>query len=108
MSGILQEMRASARRRLAELPVGEPAAGDPDAFPGALRGRTSLSVIAEVKRASPSRGPLALDADAVAQARRYVDAGAAAVSFQQMGPLRVGVPSRSGFDPSGIDGVDVP
>lgn len=80
MSGILHEMRASARRRLAELPVGEPGSGDPDAFPGALRGRTSLSVIAEVKRASPSRGPLALDADAVAQARRYVDAGAAAVS----------------------------
>lgn len=38
----------------------------------------------------------------------FIPAGAAAVSFQQMGPLRVGVPSRSGFDPSGIDGVDVP
>lgn len=80
MSGVLEEMRASARSRLAELPQGEPGGGDPSAFPGALRGRASLSVIAEIKRASPSRGALAPDADAVAQACSYVDAGAAAVS----------------------------
>ncbi|NRA97057.1 MAG: indole-3-glycerol-phosphate synthase [Planctomycetes bacterium] len=80
MSGVLDEMRASARRRLADLPGGEPGVGDGEAFPAALRGRASLSVIAEVKRASPSRGALAPDADAAAQARVYVDAGAAAVS----------------------------
>jgi indole-3-glycerol phosphate synthase len=39
-----------------------------------------LSVIAEVKRRSPSRGVLAAGLDAVAQARIYEDAGATAVS----------------------------
>ncbi len=39
-----------------------------------------VSVIAEVKRASPSKGPLAPDLDAVAQARSYLDGGAAAIS----------------------------
>ncbi len=42
--------------------------------------RPGLSVIAEVKRRSPSRGVLAAGLDAVAQARIYEDAGAAAVS----------------------------
>jgi indole-3-glycerol phosphate synthase len=37
-------------------------------------------VIAEVKRASPSRGPLAPDLDPVATAQAYVAGGAAAVS----------------------------
>lgn len=80
MSGVLEEMRASARRRLAGLPRGEPGPGDRTVFPNALRGREAVSVIAEVKRASPSRGALAPDADAVVQARSYVAAGAAAVS----------------------------
>lgn len=42
--------------------------------------RPGLSVIAEVKRRSPSRGLLAAGLDAVAQARIYEDAGATAVS----------------------------
>ena len=42
--------------------------------------RPGLSVIAEVKRRSPSRGVLAVGLDAVAQARIYKDAGATAVS----------------------------
>ena len=70
---MLDEMRASARRRLADLPGGEPGVGDGEAFPAALRGRASLSVIAEVKRARPSRGALAPDADAAAQAREHRD-----------------------------------
>src|SRR4030042_1690352 len=37
-------------------------------------------LIAEVKRASPSRGPLRADLDAVALARSYAEAGAAAIS----------------------------
>lgn len=48
-------------------------------FSGALA-RPGLSVIAEVKRRSPSRGVLAAGLDAVAQARIYKDAGATAVS----------------------------
>jgi len=45
----------------------------------ALRARPP-GLIAEVKRASPSRGVLRADLDAVALARTYVEAGAAAVS----------------------------
>ena len=48
-------------------------------FAGALRA-PGLGVIAEVKRRSPSAGTLAGDADAGATARRYADAGAAAIS----------------------------
>jgi indole-3-glycerol phosphate synthase len=39
-----------------------------------------LGVIAEVKRASPSKGAIALDLDAVTQARRYAEGGADAIS----------------------------
>src|SRR5918912_1691705 len=39
-----------------------------------------LGVIAEVKRASPSKGAIALDLDAVTQARRYAEGGASAIS----------------------------
>ncbi len=46
---------------------------------GALTG-PGTAVIAEVKRASPSRGELAAIPDPVAQARAYLDGGAAAVS----------------------------
>ena len=39
-----------------------------------------VAVIAEVKRASPSRGDLAPGVDAATQARRYLEGGAAAIS----------------------------
>src|SRR5579871_3856168 len=39
-----------------------------------------LAVIAEIKRASPSRGVFAPDLDAAAQARLYAEGGAAAIS----------------------------
>jgi indole-3-glycerol phosphate synthase len=39
-----------------------------------------LGVIAEVKRASPSKGAIALDLDAVTQARHYAEGGADAIS----------------------------
>lgn len=80
MSGVLEQMRASALARLSDLPKGEPRPGDPDRFVTALAGRERISVIAEVKRKSPSRGDLRPDADAPAQAARYAAAGAAAVS----------------------------
>lgn len=49
-------------------------------FLDALRDRSSLGVIAEVKRRSPSAGDLRADAAAPAIARVYAEAGAAAVS----------------------------
>ncbi|MEA3503241.1 MAG: indole-3-glycerol phosphate synthase TrpC [Actinomycetota bacterium] len=48
-------------------------------FSAALRG-SGLSIVAEVKRRSPSRGVLAAGLDAVAQAQIYESAGADAVS----------------------------
>lgn len=52
-----------------------------DAFTAALRGiHGELGVIAEVKRVSPALGTLASDVDPARQARRYVEAGACAIS----------------------------
>jgi len=59
----------------------ELAAGRPPARPlhAALRG-PGLGVIAEVKRRSPSAGPLAPNLDAATQAARYATGGAVAIS----------------------------
>ncbi len=59
-------------RRAAEQPAPVP-------FEQALRS-TSLGVIAEVKRASPSKGEIAGGIDAASIARDYVTAGASAIS----------------------------
>jgi len=45
-----------------------------------------VRIVAEVKRASPSAGAIAAGLDAVAQARRYAEAGAAAISVLTDGP----------------------
>lgn len=63
---------AELKGRLAEAPAPRP-------FAAAVRGE-SIRLIAEVKKASPSRGLLRADFDPVALARAYASAGAAAVS----------------------------
>ena len=65
---LLSEIRAKAKD--------QPAA---KSFDGALRGGT-IAVIAEVKRASPSKGAIAPGIDAAEQAAKYVRGGAAAIS----------------------------
>ncbi len=60
------------RDRLADAPP-------PRSFIDALRG-PAISLIAEVKKASPSKGPLRPDLDPVEFARIYEEAGASAIS----------------------------
>lgn len=52
----------------------------PRDFAAALRDRLDVAVIAEVKKASPSAGPIAPECEASKQALHYQDGGAAAVS----------------------------
>lgn len=88
MSSYLDDLLVDARRRVGEARTREPLEAlrerARDVRPGpSLRdalGAPGVAVIAEVKRASPSRGDIAPDLDAVAQARAYVEGGAAAVS----------------------------
>jgi indole-3-glycerol phosphate synthase len=62
----------AAERALAERPVVRD-------FESALHA-PGLSLIAEIKRASPAKGDIAIDADAVAIAKSYEAGGAAAIS----------------------------
>lgn len=71
---------ALLRERRAELERGAAArVGEKRDFAGALRGRRP-AVIAEAKKASPSKGLLSADFDAARIARTYAEGGAAAVS----------------------------
>lgn len=65
--------RDTASLRADVVPTAPPLFVDALSAPG-------VGVIAEVKRASPSRGDLAPDLDAAAQGRVYVQAGVAAIS----------------------------
>jgi indole-3-glycerol phosphate synthase len=87
----LDDLLDGARRRVAAARAGtteadlraRAEAARAGATPHALRAalsRPGVGVIAEVKRASPSKGDLAPDLDAVAQATAYRDGGASAVS----------------------------
>ena len=93
---VLDRIVADRRLRLAEDRHARPEAALIDmaavrsaavGFAGRLReGRAAappgarVRLIAEIKRASPSRGVIDADLDAAAQAREYADAGASAVS----------------------------
>ncbi|MDO8631575.1 MAG: indole-3-glycerol phosphate synthase TrpC, partial [Phycisphaerales bacterium] len=89
MSGFLDNAFAEAHRRverwrrddllgaLRDTPAARSSGGG---LAAALRVSSPIALIAEIKRASPSRGMLCADVDVASRARLYVDAGAAAVS----------------------------
>lgn len=80
---ILAAHRAAAsadRRDLDVLRAEADAAGPVRGFARSLRAGVAPAVIAEVKRASPSKGPLVPHLDAGATARAYEAGGAAALS----------------------------
>jgi indole-3-glycerol phosphate synthase len=70
---------AKSRLPLAELRPKSEAAPKPKDFAGALR-RDTVALIAEVKKASPSKGVLIEDFDPLAIGKAYAENGAAAVS----------------------------
>lgn len=77
----LDDVIAVKRREIDALRLSPPTARllpHPD-FTAALRG-PGLSVIAEIKRRSPSKGPLAPNLEALTTARAYAEGGAAAIS----------------------------
>jgi indole-3-glycerol phosphate synthase len=65
----LQKRADTARRRR-----------EPHCFHKALSAANRINIIAEFKRASPSKGVINASVDAVAMARQYASAGAAAIS----------------------------
>ena len=72
-------VQARLETPLRELEVRISQRNPPLDFAGALRG-DGVSIIAEVKKASPSKGLLCPDFDPVALARAYAEGGAAAIS----------------------------
>ena len=88
---ILDEIVARTRDRLAEEPIDaedlrraaqEMAAQRPrHAFAKAISGRRTVNVIAEIKAASPSAGPIVANPDVEQIARDYARGGATAISI---------------------------
>lgn len=75
----LQGRRASLEREASAVP-------HPRSFERALAGRR-VTVIAEVKRRSPSAGSIREDLDPASHAAKYADAGASAISVLTDGPF---------------------
>jgi indole-3-glycerol phosphate synthase len=88
MPTYLDDLLDGARRRVADARAVEPlgplraraeAAPPPPSLRAALE-VPDVAVIAEIKRASPSRGPIDLDLDAARRAHAYLAGGASAIS----------------------------
>ncbi|HJZ47680.1 MAG TPA: indole-3-glycerol phosphate synthase TrpC [Roseiflexaceae bacterium] len=82
---ILEHKRAEVARQALKIPLEQlratiAAAPPPRAFDAALRQNGRVALIAEVKKASPSKGVLLEHFDPLALARIYIENGAAAIS----------------------------
>ncbi len=102
---------AKALRSSAELQAALATAPEPVDFAERLRRDQPMAVIAEVKRASPSKGDIAPGMDAVAQAMKYANGGAAGISvlteptwfkgtLEDMASVRSAVGSLGGARPA--------
>ncbi len=83
---VRQRKRAAASGGVATTGVGDPVRAPVRSLRRSLAGG-SISVIAEIKRRSPSRGELRVDLDVARIASTYQSAGAAAISVLTDGPF---------------------
>jgi len=85
LTKILDHKRTEVARQVLKVPIAQlqasiAAALPPRAFDAALRRPGRVALIAEVKKASPSKGVLVENFDPLALARTYAENGAAAIS----------------------------
>jgi len=80
VNGVLIDLLDASRERQIAEPVDGQVRRQRPSLLRSLRGRQTVSLVAEFKRSSPSHAGLALHADLEQQVRSYAEAGAAALS----------------------------